>query len=171
MEEVDIREASPEDAEKLIAFLAKAGGETDYLSFGKEGLLISIEEEKGFIQSTKENEHSVLYLAWKGEEIVGDASLNGFSRRMSHRGEFGISVAKPEWGQGIGSALLQKIIEYAKAHGTELINLEVRSDNRRAIQMYEKFGFRKIGTSPAYFKIDGEYYDFDLMVLDLRAER
>ena len=94
--------------------------------------------------------------------------MSGFPRRMSHRAEFGISVTKSEWGQGIGSALLQKIIDYAKEHTIELINLEVRSDNRRAIQMYEKFGFRKTGISPAYFKIDGEYYDFDLMVLDLR---
>lgn len=168
MEDFDIREALPEDAEKLIAFLAQVGGETDYLSFGKEGLPISREEEEKFIQSMKEEEHSVLYVAWKNGEIVGDASLNGFNRRMSHRAEFGISVAKSEWGQGMGSALLQKIIEYAREHMIELINLEVRSDNRRAIQMYEKFGFRKIGTFPAYFKIDGEYYDFDLMVLDLR---
>ncbi len=170
MEDFDIREAAPEDAEKLIAFLTKAGGETDYLSFGKEGLPISVEAEKKLIQNIKEGEHSVLYLAWKGEEIIGDASLSGFPRRMSHRAEFGISVAKSEWGQGIGSALLHKIIQYAKGHEIELINLEVRSDNRRAIQLYEKFGFRKIGTSPAHFKIDGEYYDFNLMVLDLRKQ-
>lgn len=104
-------------------------------------------------------------------EIIGDASLSGFSRRMSHRAEFGISVVKSEWGQGIGSALLQKCIMYAKEHAIELINLEVRSDNIRAIHVYEKYGFRKIGTSPAYYKMDGTYYDFDLMVLDLRRER
>lgn len=170
MEDFDIREAAPEDAEKLIAFLTKAGGETDYLSFGKEGLPVSIAAEEAFIQSMKEKKHSVLYVAWKDGEIVGDASLSGFPRRMSHRAEFGISVAKSEWGQGIGSALLHKIIQYAKGQEIELINLEVRSDNRRAIQLYEKFGFRKIGTSPAYFKIDGEYYDFNLMVLDLRKQ-
>lgn len=90
---------------------------------------------------------------------------------MSHRAEFGVSVAKSEWGRGVGSALLQKIIEYAKTHRIELVSLEVRSDNKRAIHVYEKFGFRKIGTSPAYFKIDGEYFDFDLMVLDLRSDR
>ena len=33
----------PEDAEKIIAYLAQVGGETDYLSFGKEGLTISTE--------------------------------------------------------------------------------------------------------------------------------
>ena len=59
----------------------------DYLSFGKEGLPISIESEEKFIQGVKEEEHSVLYLAWKDGEIVGDASLNGFPRRMSHRAE------------------------------------------------------------------------------------
>ena len=160
MEEFDIREATPKDAEKIIIYLAQVGGETDYLSFGKEGLPISIEEE-----------HSVLYVVWKNREIIGDASLSGFSRRMSHRAEFGISVVKSEWGQGIGSALLQKCIMYAKEHAIELINLEVRSDNIRAIHVYEKYGFRKIGTSPAYYKMDGTYYDFDLMVLDLRRER
>ena len=168
MEEFDIREAAPKDAEKIIAYLAQVGGETDNLSLPKEALPIMTADEQKIIQSIKEEEHSVLYVVWKNGEIIGDASLSGFSRRMSHRAEFGISVVKSEWGQGIGSALLQKIIDYAKEHTIELINLEVRSDNRRAIQMYEKFGFRKTGISPAYFKIDGEYYDFDLMVLDLR---
>ena len=171
MEEFDIREATPEDAEKIIAYLAQVGGETDYLSFGKEGLTISTEEEEKFIQNINKEEHSVLYVVWKNGEIIGDASLSGFSRRMSHRAEFGISVVKSEWGRGIGSTLLQKCIMYAKEHAIELINLEVRSDNIRAIHVYEKYGFRKIGTSPAYYKMDGTYYDFDLMVLDLRRER
>ena len=100
----------------------------------------------GIKTKTMQKEHSVLYGVWKNREIIGDASLSGFSRRMSHRAEFGISVVKSEWGQGIGSALLQKCIMYAKEHAIELINLEVRSDNIRAIHVYEKYGFRKIGT-------------------------
>lgn len=50
MEKFDIREAMPEDAEKLIAYFAQVGGETNYLSFGKVGLPISIEAEEKFIQ-------------------------------------------------------------------------------------------------------------------------
>ena len=167
MEDFDIREATPEDAEKIIAYLVQVGGETDYLSFGKEGLPISTEEEEKFIQNINKEEHSVLYVVWKNGEIVGDASLSGFPRRMSHRAEFGISVTKSEWGQGIGSALLQKIIDYAKEHTIELINLEVRSDNRRAIQMYEKFGFRKVAVLPAFMKVNDEDHDCDLMILRL----
>ena len=87
MEEFDIREATPKDAEKIIIYLAQVGGETDYLSFGKEGLPISTEEEEKFIQNINKEEHSVLYVVWKNREIIGDASLSGFSRRMSHRAE------------------------------------------------------------------------------------
>ena len=58
MEEFDIREAAPKDAEKIIAYLAQVGGETDYLSFGKEGLPISTEEEEKFIQNINKEEHS-----------------------------------------------------------------------------------------------------------------
>ena len=47
------------------------------------------------------------------------------------------------------------------------MNLEVRSDNARAIRLYEKYGFRKLCTFPDFFKIDGESIDFDLMNLEL----
>ena len=59
MEEFDIREATPKDAEKIITYLAQVGGETDYLSFGKEGLPISTEEEEKFIQNINKEEHSL----------------------------------------------------------------------------------------------------------------
>ncbi len=47
------------------------------------------------------------------------------------------------------------------------LNLEVRSDNTRAIRLYEKYGFYRLCSFPAFFKIDGEYIPFDLMNLDL----
>ena len=50
----------------------------------------------------------------------------------------------------------------------EIIELEVRCDNKRAIHLYEKYGFRRHGTFPAFFKIGDEYIDFELMHLDLR---
>lgn len=41
------------------------------------------------------------------------------------------------------------------------------SDNTRAIRLYEKFGFQKLCTLPAFFKINGQDIDFDLMALCL----
>lgn len=171
MENLIVREAAPQDAEKLLAYVAQIGAETDNLSFGAEGFPFTIEQEAEYLADTAADPHAVHYLAWCGNELVGDANLSSMPRRMSHRAELGIAVVKAAWGQGVGTALLQKIVDYAKGHGIEMINLEVRSDNLRAIALYEKFGFVKTGVSPAFFKIGDSYIDFTLMALDLRETK
>lgn len=168
MEGITIKEAVPADAEKLVTYTKIIGGETDNLTYGAEGMGISVEQEGSFLKNIQNDEHSVFYCAWRGSNIVGTANLSGMPRRMSHRAELGISVVKSEWNKGIGAALMQHTIDYAKAHGIEIINLEVRSDNTAAIHLYEKYGYKKTGIIPAFFKIENEYVDFDIMSLDLR---
>ncbi|MCI9074812.1 MAG: GNAT family N-acetyltransferase [Dorea sp.] len=168
MEDIIIRETLPEDAEKIIEYIKKVGGETDNLTFGKEGLPITLEQEREYLQQMRESRHSVHYSVWKDGEMIGDASLKELPRRMSHRADMGLSVVKAEWNKGIGSRLLDKMIEYARQNEIEIINLEVRSDNTGAIHLYEKYGFKHIGTMPAFFKIGNSYFDFEVMYLDLR---
>ena len=86
---------------------------------------------------------------------------------MKHRGDFAISVAKEYWNRGIGSQLLERIITFAKDNAFEVIDLQVRSDNKRAIHLYEKYGFEKIGEHPAFFKINNENISFNFMCLEL----
>lgn len=164
-----IKEAKPEDAAKLIEYTKLVGAQTDNLSFGKEGAG-DIHEVEAFIKRISSDSKSVMYFAWKNDDIVGCANISGMKRRMSHRANFAISVAKSEWGSGIGSTLLEKCISFAKDNEIEIINLDTRSDNIRAISLYKKFGFVKIGRMPAFSKINGEYIDADLMYLDLREK-
>ncbi len=168
VEKTIIREATAKDAEAVIEFTKIIGSESDNLTYGSEGIPITLEQEKAFLDSAKETENSVFYCAWQGPVLVGIASLSGMSRRMFHRAELGISVLKSYWNKGIGSMLMQKVIDYAKQHDIEIINLEVRSDNISAIHLYEKYGFKKTGVIPAFLKVDKEYADFDIMNLDLR---
>lgn len=86
---------------------------------------------------------------------------------MSHRGVFGISLKKAWWGCGAATVLAQGVLDFARKAGIEQVNLEVRSDNKRAIALYEKLGFRKLCTFPGFFKIKGERIDFDFMNLEL----
>lgn len=164
-----ITKAMPEDAEELLAYLKKVGGETDNLTFDGEGLPFSVEDEESYLRMLAESTTSVMFVAKKDGKIVGNASFNGMlGERMKHRGEFAVSVLKSEWGQGIGSMLLEAVIDFAKNTAyAEIIALEVRSDNERAVKLYEKYGFEKIGHYKGFFKIDGEYVDFDLMNLYL----
>ena len=112
---------------------------------------------------------AVLIVIKADGEIIGTASLNRKPRRMSHRGEFGISLKKAWWGCGAASALTEAVLSFAKENGFEQLNLEVRSSNAHAIRLYEKHGFRKLCTFPHFFKINGEYIDFDLMNLELNT--
>lgn len=169
MENIEIREALAEDAAELIEYMKMVGGETDNLTFGEEGLPLTIEQEEQFLDSIHEDKRSVHLVACKSGEIIGDGSIKELPRRMSHRAELGISVKRKYWNLGIGSKIIEELIKYAKANGIEILHLEVRRDNVNAIHLYEKFGFKRIGTSPAFFKIDGEYVDFELMYLDLRT--
>ena len=50
---IEIRELTPEDAEALIACLKRTGGETDNLTFGSEGLPVTVEQEKEHLEQMR----------------------------------------------------------------------------------------------------------------------
>ena len=164
-----IERAQAEDAAALLEYLKIVGGETDNLSFGAEGVPLDLETEQTYLGKQYESADNVQYLAKVNGEIIGTASLNRRSNRMSHRGVFGISLKKAWWGCGAASALTEAVLAFAKENDFEQLNLEVRSDNARAIHLYEKYGFRKLCTFPGFFKINGAYINFDLMNLELNT--
>jgi [ribosomal protein S18]-alanine N-acetyltransferase len=57
---------------------------------------------------------------------------------------------------GIGQALLVAGLTAAARRGAELASLEVRASNAAALQLYRKFGFRRVGRRPRYYRDNGE---------------
>lgn len=168
MMELTYREAQPADAAALLDYLKTVGGESDNLTFGSDGLPFSPEQEAKFLESKQHDPHSLILLALDGKEIVGNGSIDGSAHpRLGHRCSLAITIRKSHWGQGIGSGLMTRMIAFARAAGTEVIGLEVRSDNNRAIALYRKFGFEKFGTFRKFIKIGDKYFDADYMNLYL----
>ena len=127
-----------------------------------------MEQEAAILESICQNPRSIMVLAFDGGEIVGNASIHGSKHpRFSHRYNLAITVRKSHWGRGIGTALMDRLINFAKEIGAEVVSLEVRSDNDRAIALYKKFGFEKFGTYRKFFKFDDVYFDADYMNLYL----
>ena len=163
----EIVRAQAEDAAALLEYLKIIGGETDNLSFGPEGVPLDEKAERAYLDmQAKSHDHIQLFAKVNGE-IIGTASLNRKPNRMHHRAEFGISLKKAWWGCGAATVLAEGVLAFAREAGIEQVNLEVRSDNRRAIALYERLGFRKLCTFPGFFKINGELIDVDVMNLDL----
>lgn len=105
-----IERARAEDAAALLDYLKIVGGETENLSFGAEGVSLDLEAEQNYLRMQSESTDNVQYLAKVKDEIIGTASLNRKHKRMSHRGEFGISLKKAWWGCGATSALMEAIL-------------------------------------------------------------
>ena len=55
-------------------------------------------------------------------------------------------------GRGLGARLLEHMTAIARTQGAEVIYLEVRPSNARAIALYRRAGFQQIGTRASYYR-------------------
>ncbi len=56
----------------------------------------------------------------------------------------------------VGEALLATVIKECRKNGVKYLTLEVRVSNSPAINMYEKYGFKSLGTRKAYYQNNNE---------------
>lgn len=168
-DEVHITKVQPEDAEAILDYTKTIGGESHHLTFGSEGLPVTKEMERSFIQSVLEHPVNQMWKATIHNEIAALCDLNVYPhKRMKHRCELSISVQKKYWHCGIGRMCMDMMITYAQEiESLKIITLEVIEDNERAIALYESYGFVNVGYLQKYFNIDGTYYGAYLMELDL----
>jgi putative acetyltransferase len=103
----------------------------------------------------------LMLLAERNGQVVGSCGLHTTPNvRRRHTAMLGISVLPQAQGQGVGSALMQGLCDYADRWAHLLrIELDVYTDNHRAIRLYDKFGFVLEGTHRAYALRDGVYVD------------
>ncbi|GKU27031.1 GNAT family N-acetyltransferase [Clostridium folliculivorans] len=167
VKEIVIREAKKEDAKSIIDFYNVVGGETDFLSFGKNEFIRDLKDYENYLESVYKEENSIIFLATIEDEIIGIASINSNQKaRTKHVGVLGIVVAKDFCGLGLGSKIIEHLIKWAKENKvTKKISLVTREDNSNAIKLYEKFGFEVEGILKADNYINGVYYNTLMMSL------
>lgn len=167
--EIIIRRPKPDDALKLLEYLAKVSGESDNLLIGEGELSLTEEQERRYVENANNDKGALLIIAIEDEEIVSICNIKSQpQKRVAHNSEVGISVRKSHWRQGIGEIMLKELIAFARAHEhISIVSLGVRAQNSGAIKLYEKLGFERIGVRKDFFKINGAYYDEILMDLYL----
>ena len=160
-----IRDVETSDAKELIHYMKQVSAETDFLSFGPDEFDLSVGAEKKFIKKHLEAENMLMIVAASNGKIVGNLNVHStHKRRLRHVGEFGITVIKSHWGQGIGKAMLLHMITWAKENAIiKKISLTVNENNVSAIHLYEKLGFEKEGVLSKDFYIHGGYQNSILM--------
>lgn len=168
---VVLRSAEISDAVDLIDYLKITTGETPYLIREPEEVTLTLEQEKSFIESKINAERELMLVATIDGKHIGNCSLMSIApyKRYAHRCEIAIALYQEYCGCGIGNAMMQTILDVAKNLGYEQAELEVISDNKNAIEMYKKLGFKKYGSFPKNMKYsDGTYADAEWMLKRLQ---
>lgn len=118
-----IREAIKVDAAELVVYLHKIGGESNFLTFGLGELLVSVSDEEAILEESHNAKNKIMILALVGNKVIGCLNFAGGARaRIQHTGEFGVSVLKDNWDQGIGTALVQELIHWSKDTNVIFVN-------------------------------------------------
>jgi ribosomal-protein-alanine N-acetyltransferase len=66
-----------------------------------------------------------------------------------------VAVAPPARRMGVGRALVDEVVAYARQNGASKVLLEVRASNAAALGLYERLGFSRYNVRKRYYP-DGE---------------
>ena len=167
--DVVIRRAAPGDAAALVELGRSVSAEP-------EGWLITdggwrgVAEERRYLRAVRRSPHAAVFVADAGGEIVGRLSLARDAHPASlHVADLGLMVAAGERRRGIGQALLEQAVAWAREVGVEKLELHVFPHNEPAIRLYERFGFEREGLRRAHYRRGAELVDAVLMAYRVRA--
>jgi L-amino acid N-acyltransferase YncA len=101
--------------------------------------------------------------------VVGWAALSPTSSRECYAGvvEDSVYVAAEARGEGVGRALLERLVAVADARGLWTIQTSIFPENVASVALHVACGFRIVGTRERLARLDGEWKD--VLFLERRA--
>ncbi len=120
-----------------------------------------------FLYELKENPYSTM-LVWRHDgKVIAYAGL----WVLFERAEITTVAVSPSYqGQGYGRKLMKCLLRLAIQKGADLILLEVRPSNNKALNLYRSLGFEDLRIRKAYYQDDHEDALEMMMILGGRDE-
>ena len=159
-----VRPAVPADADALVELGRDVAGEPElWLTYDR-----TRGDERRNVRGVQRDANVAVLVAETEEGVVGRLSIARDRSPISrHVAEFGLMVAASARRRGIGSALIEEAIKWARDLGIVKLELTVFPHNAPAIALYRKLGFEEEGLLRRRYFIDGRYIAAMLMGLDL----
>ncbi len=105
-------------------------------------------DKETFVEQINNNPYASIYIFEDNHKIVGYVDL---WIAYENADLANIGVSKQYQGKGIGSQLMEFCERIVNQNKCENYSLEVRVSNLKAIHLYEKFGFQKVGVRKNYY--------------------
>ncbi len=153
MSDIIIVRAEEKDAE-LIAIISRETFYDTYAALNTAANMskfLTLQFSKSMLMKEVSAVDNYFFLAYKNGEVAGYVKLKE-SIHPQLKGEKAIEISriyvcKPFIGKGIGKALLQAAIDFAKEQLNDWIWLIAWKENKRALDFYQKNGFEIIAES------------------------
>lgn len=155
-----IRPVEAKDAKDLHEIRIMKGVRENILGIASEPR----SKTEQFVQSAGSPGSHELVAEFNGK-VVGSIGMQvAGSPRLSHGAGFGMMIHKDYQGKGIGSRLLEEMLDIADNWlMLKRVELTVFTDNERAIGLYQKFGFEFEGVKKFGAVRNGRYDDLYYM--------
>ena len=155
-----IRAPRTSDVQEITRMINSIVREDDYILLSEE---VKLEDEvkwlRGVIKKNRKESQVYLLVEIDGK-VVGSADVAKCMGRASHTGGFGIALEANHREEGIGSVLMETVINLAKSDlQLRQLKLEVYKTNIRALGLYKKMGFKIFGTLPKEVLVKNKYVD------------
>jgi L-amino acid N-acyltransferase YncA len=151
------------DLLELVKVLNSVVREKTYLLMDQE--ITDLNSEREWFQKSREAGRRIL-VAKVDSKLVGAASMSVLKGKQAHVAQFAIYIAKSFRNRGLGTILINELIDVARKSGVETIQISAFSTNKRAIHVYQKCGFKKCGKLSRDVRFtDGTYADRIIMEL------
>jgi len=161
-----VRPAEPGDAEALVRLAEAVSAEPEGWLISTDGEWRSVGDERRYLKAVRRYPHAAVYVAVRESDgaIIGRLSLARDAHPASaHVADLGLMVASDARRQGVGRALLEAAVEWARGAGIRKLELHVFPWNEPAIQLYERFGFEREGFRKAHYRRADDWADAVLM--------
>jgi RimJ/RimL family protein N-acetyltransferase len=159
-----VRPAVPADADALVDLGHEVAGEPElWLTYDR-----TRGDERRNVRNVQRDSNVAVFVAEAADGVVGRLSIARDRSPLSrHVAELGLMVAAGARRRGVGSALMEEAMRWARGSGIVKLELTVFPHNAPAIALYRKLGFREEGLLRRRYFIDGRYIDAMVMGLDL----
>jgi RimJ/RimL family protein N-acetyltransferase len=166
-----IRHADPSDAEQLTRLAAAVSAEPEGWLISIAGEWRSAGDERRYLKALRRYAHAAVLVAEDEDgTLVGRLSVGRDPHPAStHVADVGLMVARGARRQGVGRALLEAAVDWARGADVRKLELHVFPWNEAAIALYEAFGFEREGYRKGHYRRGGEYVDAILMAYAVGA--
>ena len=110
-----------------------------------------------------------LFGAYEGDKLIGYAGYGSWRAAQGYRKtvELTIYVDNKYRGTGVGSLLMQTIIDQAKLDGYHVMLGAIDADNKGSIEFHKRFGFTETARMPEVALKNGQWLNLVFMQLNL----